>query len=293
MGVEAESGEKRDREGWFKVIAILSVAAIFGFLFFRWAGIFPDSIELPCKPQDYGIEKCPESHFPYYLWLWPIALFDEHNGLFQALAALASASFAGILYFVTKGQARLIQQSADAATKGADAAARASAVAAAVELPIFHIKQIQILSATGNYITKLPLTEPFKIYVYPKNLGRTPAFLTENCLLWYWDKDLPKTPVYDFGVIEPAMTGTVVNPDEACRMETFSIDPVAGRETLWAYGFFSYKDVLGEEWEIGFCAKWQQPPNDNTRGYFYEGGPPAYTFKRRKKASGWPGNREQ
>lgn len=114
MEAEADSEKKKRWKGATKVIGILLVVALGGLIFLGYVlALLPGSIELPCKPQDYGVDKCPQSHFPYYLWLWPIAFFDFHNGAFQALAGIGSFCFAGVLYFVTRKQAALAQESID------------------------------------------------------------------------------------------------------------------------------------------------------------------------------------
>ena len=154
-----------------------------------------------------------------------LRLVDRHNGFFAAVAAFIIAAFTFTLWQSTeklwrasedqlehtkseamsaamkrlKEEVRL-QEQISISQQSADAATRAANAAVNVELPIL-IMDFANLAATGNAAIgpKTPIPATFRPIFAFTNFGRSPAQVTAGCLEWIIaarGRDLPLPPIY-------------------------------------------------------------------------------------------------
>jgi hypothetical protein len=182
-------------------------------------------------------------------------------------------------------QQRFLRGSLAAATRAAHAATTQADAALSIELPKFIVVDVAIWGApvlTPDYTA-------FTVTVTLRNHGRTPAFVTRDCLackIAQWPEDTPRYPANsdlssDFGI--------VVKEDEICQVKrefqfaNSEAELIDKRQSaLWLYGYIAYRDFLDANHVAGFVAGFESR-GPGLEGRFVQQGPAAYTYSRREE----------
>ena len=184
------------------------------------------------------------------------------------LYTLVLSIFTGILAAVSIFQGVMLLRADKTTRISADAAKRSADAAVNVELPIL-IMNFANLTAPGiaTITPKMILPKNFWPIISFENFGRSPAQIIEGCLEWTTVKnpsELLLPPRYQN--IAPYSANVVVIAkgrvpvDVPCQIfltEKQMADISSGEQSLFIFGYLSYKDFLNEPHEVRFCMKWR------------------------------------
>jgi hypothetical protein len=199
-------------------------------------------------------------------------------------ALVAAGAVSAILLIVQLGYLRRSVIDTGVAAK---AAARQADAAIAVERPIFVIEGVMVPAGDAQKAIKIG------------NHGRTPAIITEDCLVFEFKKELARIPHYPTHSVVQVQQDRVVDPKSVYdigRRSSFAQEDwdrlLRGETVLWAYGYIDYLDFLKEERREGFCIGFRGARiSDADKRYttlppssvsWSRVGPRAYTYNQRK-----------
>jgi hypothetical protein len=119
-----------------------------------------------------------------------------------------------------------------------------------------------------------------------KNLGQTSAIITSLCAEYLVSDTLIDTPTYthrvfpnyNVGMNQEAFLVAATNPVRLTPAQRKEIEDKTAK--LWVYGIVAYRDVMRDEWELGFVACWQIREGEHSG--FDWAHDPRYVFSRKK-----------
>jgi hypothetical protein len=207
-----------------------------------------------------------------------VRLVDAHNGFFAAIAAFIVAGFTFTLWRTTDRLWKSSENQIAIAQKTAAAALRQANAMVAIESPVLVIGQVKLVAypnADDPHSVIDPVLEgeipPFcRALVGLTNLGRSNARITRMCLEWRIMPILPDDPAYDaihmnnmdllfgpnpnlitfFGLDHPANPVVLTGPQRT---------QIRDGQSLWVYGFFTYRNFMEESFDLGFLTRWNPP----------------------------------
>jgi hypothetical protein len=195
---------------------------------------------------------------PHKWWLRPDAL-TAWGTLALFFVGVATAIVFIFQSILLKRQIREMVKATAATEKAANAAELSAKAAIGVELPKLFLTRLNFANDTR---TLFDMIQAPYIRIGMKNYGRTPAFVTSNCIAIYRGKDLPEEPLY-WQIANVSAGDSVVESDKDYEVRDIRHrDPVSnetvfaiqqGELSFWVYGFVRYKDFLGESHEAKFC----------------------------------------
>lgn len=223
-----------------------------------------------------------------YAWAWTTDHVTVLAVVVSAIAAVLIASFTYTLARSTdklwkagEKQIALGEKAADAARTAADAANRQATSMVAIELPIFVIKDVQIIDRNHRRGIEIKIG----------NHGRTPAIITADCLEIRAEKALPRKPRYTAATIFPVLRDKIVECGQIysfVREIPFSDEEwnevANGKTTLWAYGYVDYLDFVKRGFREGYCIAFLAKTGGGLLGglSWVRSGNSNYTYNRHK-----------
>jgi hypothetical protein len=181
-----------------------------------------------------------------------------------------------------------VRDAAAAARQSAEAALLQARTAIGVELPRLELSDVRLRHADES--VRQALASP-SVDLRFTNHGRTAAFITQKCVELRVVDALPAEPIYRaverLEVVEPIDRGDGTDLSAPRRLGDLGEQQVtqllAGRSTLWVYGFVSFRDFLSTAHRKGFCLRWLPPARDaGIGGTFLQEGPERYVDERQE-----------
>jgi hypothetical protein len=181
------------------------------------------------------------------------------------------ALFGQLVVFIA--QAYFLKGTLTATAEAANAALRQVNASVALEAPnpvIVKVKLAGYRNETDQ--TSDPENDPVKpgqppticrILVAMQNIGRTDMKMIDSSIDWIVAATL--RPIPDYTRVVSAKGGIFRKGDPVWLWSDKHFikltdeersDMQSGRKSLWAYGYFSYFNFVGERFEIGFLARW-------------------------------------
>jgi hypothetical protein len=183
---------------------------------------------------------------------------------------LATAGLA-IFGFVQSRDMKASVAVADRAAKAAELSAQASI---GVQLPRLVARNMQLYEPSQPYSSYRPFgrlivvgdpQEWSQVSVQIRNIGKTTAVLTEECIDYFVGPRLPKTPEYTLILPSPVDRAIEADGSMDLQITNYFIHLTAEQRRamktielshrLWVYGFIRYTDFLDKPHEYRFCRR--------------------------------------
>jgi hypothetical protein len=162
------------------------------------------------------------------------------------------------------------ERSAEAAEDTAKAAILNAQAALRAELPIVSVERIELHKAPpacGKINGGYPPPGDVVLVIDFQNNGRTPAELIALNTSWPITQAIPLSPIFKFDSKYPYMPGTYMEANGGklrrgpakffFRLSTDEAKAIEeGSKFLWAFGYLSFLDFMGDRHERYFGAKW-------------------------------------
>jgi len=230
-------------------------------------------------------------------------LTKDAAGFFTFLLVVVGCFQIGLFLW----QLRLIRESLDDAKIAADAA-KQSADATKILAEATKAGMLPVVSFAGVYLTKktfdpsvVPSTghgaavkitdtippESSDAAIGLKNLGQTSAVVTSCCVEFSVSEELPEVPTYTHWVAPNYSIGReqeafIIVAEAPIRLvpdQRKKLEEEAAK--LWVYGIVTYRDVMQDQWEMGFLVCWHMREGEHSG--FDWAHDPRYVFFRKKE----------
>jgi hypothetical protein len=219
----------------------------------------PSQVDLPCKPEDFGVGKCPASLFPYYLWIWPIAFFDGHNGGFVALFTLVLVIVGYMQRVQMQRQSQSIAQQLELGRAEFIASHRPKLIVRRISLDVGD------LPAT-------PRGRSTKFQFVVANTGESAGTIIEGSVSYEKTPSLPPIPPFTneekiprFRINRGQHFAHFFYPrhddEQWLQLRKGGYSDFVGGNSLWFYGYICYVDDIKDEnlrglRRTGFCFRY-------------------------------------
>lgn len=210
------------------------------------------------------------------LWSILIAVFQQYNAD-DRLATYTSwlvAVFTAVLAISTIGLWSATSRNAQAAEKAANAADLSAQAAIGLQLPRLTVGSTELFNpgppygvvAFSSRIEGGTPPEWSQIAIQFNNIGKTSAFVTEQCIEDFVGPRLPAMPKYT--IIIPLPAGAEIEAEGLWQFQVMNrfihltaerrkaMETMKLNHSLWVYGFLRFTDFMGHWHEFRFCKRW-------------------------------------
>jgi hypothetical protein len=163
-----------------------------------------------------------------------------------------------------------------------------------IESPLLMMGQVKLVSyrdaddPTGEDAVGNEVPAFCRILVGLVNAGRSPAPLINFCLEWEISSSAARRPHYRPGHVQPynnlldPMSHVITffgveHPNNPLVLSADNRSRMSRGERLRVYGYFSYRNIMGEVFDLGFLAEWV--PN---RGLVMDTTDQSYAYHRKR-----------
>lgn len=266
---------------YLTVVTLVATVTFTGFLLID----FLSSFIVCCLAGNDNISNYTECAYNYYRSLHRglIASGFDLIGRFgpevwTAIATFVVAGFTFTLWRTTDRLWKSSEKQIGIAQKTATAALRQANAMVAIESPVLVIGQVKFVAYPDAYdpqSTVDPVLEGeipafCRALVGLNNSGRSNATITRLCLEWRILPMLPVTAMYEDYHIQPMNLLFGPNPN---LITFFGLEHPANPvvltvtqriqirdgQSLWVYGFFTYRNFMNESFDLGFVTRWNPP----------------------------------
>jgi hypothetical protein len=201
---------------------------------------------------------------------WYDRLTDWLLVLFNGILAI----FTVRLFYNAAEQSRDTKASIAIAKIAADAATLSAQASIGVQLPRLAARSMRLYEPSQPYSSYQPFgtlivsgdpREWSQVSVQICNIGKTNAFVTEECIGYFVGPRLPKTPQYT--LVLPSPVDRVIEADGSMDLQIINyfirltaeqrraMKTIELSYRLWVYGFIRYTDFLDKPHEYRFCRR--------------------------------------
>ncbi|EQD25165.1 MAG: hypothetical protein D084_Lepto4C00232G0005 [Leptospirillum sp. Group IV 'UBA BS'] len=267
-----------------------------GFVLLGWSGTaiiaypqqvpvaYPNTVNQssPPVPKIHVLQSSPniaKAIPPKFSETWWEKFKTDPNAIFAGAVAIFTFGLVIVGYL----QVTQMKKTLQATLKTAEATKLLAEATLNIETPIVVVlKATMVDSPFGGRFTSDLRTSPF-IKISVKNVGRTPAFLDHLSILVRVLTELEDEPEYPVKMKFPngmilESGGLEYMHQKYSHTDAGTRGVMEGTATLWAFGYFAYKDFIGREHKTGFCYKWVPPSSMNSEGAWEYGGPNNYLY---------------